>query len=249
MRVKVPESIDDKLQEYHSKLVATIVGNRDIGAARRVVEIGSGSGLFTIPLLEAFGNNIDVLYCVDPYVGPYSSSRTDLESRLRTLGLDQMVEIVTIDASEVDGMISDIDLVIGHEVLCDLTADSVIGVLQAAFNMLVEGGNFIHSEFSPFTANRAQELLHHVNEHSREPISNTKWFSPSADELAGIGHFIGFRSIHVDYARIPIRFEDEAALEMIKRWDPHESFQDEYYNEVLTEGIEFPLEQILYCQM
>ena len=51
----------------------------------------------------------------------------------------------------------------------------------------------------------------------------------------------------MDYVRIPIRFEGEGALELVKRWGPLESFYNRFREELLEVGLEFPLEQVLQC--
>jgi len=242
LKVTEPEEIEDALFEYHLKLASTILSKIKYMSPRRIVEIGSGSGTFTIPLLEEL-NNYEVLYCVDSYTGPYNQDRKILESKVA----GKKVEIVEKDAREIDKIISDIDLVIGHEILCDLNSKQAKEVMQACYNVLEEGGVFIHSEFSPFALNRSEEMLHIINKYSEEPISDTEWFSPTADELAGISYRIGFSSIDVNYRKVPIKFMKNAAIEMIKRWKTKTEFLEKYQDEINRSGIEYPMEQILYC--
>ena len=123
--VRDPGMVEDSLRAYHAELVAAIIGDMDTDPVGRVVELGSGTGLFTVPLLEALRDGLEVMYCVDPFTGPYRSSRTVLESKIASLGLGERVEILEVDATEVGRMIGDVDLVAGHEVLCDLDAKTV----------------------------------------------------------------------------------------------------------------------------
>ena len=245
--IKVTErgEVENALYRYHSELASVIL--REVGdfSGRNIVEIGSGSGTFTLPLLEKLGANFDKFHCVDSYPGPYEYDKKILESKL--IEKDKIV-IHDVDAKEVDKILKDVDLVIGHEILCDLNLEQIREVMGSCFNVLRTGGLFIHSEFSPFALNESEKMLQIINEFSDEPISDTKWFSPTADELAGLSADAGFESIKVEYRKIPIKFLGEAAIEMVNRWKTKREFFDKYQEELEKVGIEYPMEQILYCR-
>jgi SAM-dependent methyltransferase len=241
------EEIEDALFQYHSKLASVIVSKIKCKRPRKIVEIGSGAGTFTIPLLKELDNDFEILYCVDSYTGPYHEGRNILELKLKDVTLNRAVEIIDKDAREINRILSGIDLVIGHEILCDLNSEQVKQVISACYTVLKDGGVFVHSEFSPFVINRSEELLHILNKYSEEPISDTKWFSPNADELAGIAYKIGFKLISVDYQKIPIKFMKNAVVEMIRRWKTKNGFLEKYRDEINKIGVEYPMEQILYC--
>ena len=247
LKVTEPEEIEDALFEYHLKLSSAILSKIKHMSPKRIVEIGSGPGTFTMPLLKELGNDFEILYCVDSYTGPYHEDRNLLESKLKDVTPNISVEIINKDARDINKILSEIDLVIGHELLCDLNSEQVEQVISSCYNVLKDGGLFVHSEFSPFALNRSEELLHILNKYSEEPISDTKWFSPNADELSGIAYKIGFKSISVDYIKIPIKFMKNAAIEMVRRWKTKNEFLEEYQDEINKMGIEYPTEQILYC--
>jgi SAM-dependent methyltransferase len=248
MDVEEPEQIEKALFEYHLELGTYILerlGSRSLG---RIAEIGSGPGTFTIPLLILFEKGIKEFYCVDSYTGPYAKDKDVLLSRLKNEGFQEYVKVIEKDATEIDKILSDMDLIIGHEVLCDLNSEQVDRVIGACSKSLVKGGMFIHSELSPHANNRSEELLQILNkEYSDEPISDTTWFSPTADELAGVAQRLGFTSISVEYRKIPIRFLGAAALEMIRRWKINESYRGKHLETLNAVGIEYPMEQILFC--
>jgi SAM-dependent methyltransferase len=248
MEVIEPEQIEKALFEYHLELVTYILGRIESKRQVKIVEIGSGLGTFTIPLLINLEEMPDKFYCVDSYTGPYAQDRKVFESKLKNEGFHDYVEVIEKDAEEIDKTLSDIDLVIGHEILCDLNRKQVEHVIAACFNSLREGGLFVHSEFSPWAGNRSEELLQITNnEYSDEPISDTTWLAPTADELAGIAHKLGFTSIKIEYKKIPIKFLKSAAREMIRRWRVNKKFLEKYHEEIDAIGIEYPMEQILYC--
>jgi len=240
--------IEKALFGYHLELGSFILDRIGSRTLRKIVEIGSGSGTFTIPFLVLSEKRFERYYCIDSYTGPYSKDKDILESKIKNEGFYKYVEVIEKDAAEIDKIFSDMDLIIGHEILCDLNVEQVKQIMSACLNSLGEGGLFVHSELSPHANNRSEMLLQILNnEYSDEPISDTTWFSPTADELAGIAQKLGFTSIRVEYMKIPIKFIGEAALEMIRRWKTNESFLEKYDEEINTIGIEYPMEQILFC--
>lgn len=244
MEISKPEEIENALFEYHLELASIILTKLQKKSLKRIVEIGAGSGNLTIPLMRGLENDFEKYYCVDSFFGPYEQDRKTLESKLKP---NEKIEILNIDAKEMDKTLSNIDLVIGHEVLCDLNSKQLEKVMSACFNILREGGMFIHSELSPFTSSKAEELVQIANKFSKEPISDSKWFSPGADELAGLAKSNGFRRVNVEYRKIPLKFKKEAALDMVKTWKTKREFLDNYGGDVYNIGIEYPMEQILFC--
>ena len=248
LEISNPKDIDDALFKYHSTLASTILKELSLSSFKRIVEIGSGPGTFTIPFVEKLNNKFEILYCIDSYTGPYKHDNDILRSKLADHGLEGQLQIIKRDARDLDRHVSDIDLIIGHEVLSDLTLLQVEQLITASFNTLNKGGFFIHSEFSPIADNKSEELLHIINEYSQEPISDTQWFSPPADELIRLANHTGFESVQVKYKKIPIRFTHDAAIEMLARWKIKQEFLKIYSNKLEKIGIEYPSEQILICE-
>lgn len=246
----IVEEIDDiekGLNEYHLKLAAFLLKKIKNHNSKNIVEIGSGDGTFTIPFLNSLNFEIEKFYCIDPYIGTYSGQNKILESKLTNNNNKDKVQIIQEDAANLDKIVSDIDLIIGHEVLCDLNLNQIEHVLKASYNALQKNGLFIHSDFSPIPINRAEEILQIIDVYSSEQTSGAKWFSPSADQLAATAHKIGFKSIRFRYKKIPIKFEQKAAIELIKKWNIKGEFLNIYKEEIYRNGIEFPMEQILFC--
>jgi len=245
--IKKSFEIENALSEYHTDLASTIFREVEENSFTRIVEIGSGSGTFTMPLLEVLGNSFETLFCIDSYTGPYKHDKKTLQSKLVDRNFGSKVKVIEKDIRDLGTVAKNVDLIIGHEVLCDLNSELVEQVMATCYNSLNNDGMFIHSEFSPFALNRAEELLHKINDSSEDPISNTTWFSPSADELGGIAYKVGFRSINVSYQKILIKFMKNAAFEMVGRWKTKDEFLQNYSEEIEKIGIEYPMEQILYC--
>jgi len=245
--VREPEEIEDALSTYHSELALIIAKRIPRKPRSRIVEIGAGPGTFTLPLLNTLDEGPELLYCVDSYTGPYEHDRAVLGRRLERESPETQVEIITADARDIGKLVSNIDLVVGHELLCDLNPDQVEQVMQACYEVLKDGGMFVHAGLSPRAESRAEELVQIADQYSEETLSDTTWFSPAAHELAGIAHRTGFSSIRVDYHKIPIRFLGSAAREMIRRWNTGPAFLERYSHEIERTGMEYPLEEIIYC--
>jgi len=242
------EKVDDALFEYHLELVSFIKNKIKNIACRKIVEIGSGPGTFTLPLLKEFGGNFEIFYCIDSYLGPYSKDRQVLETKLAAKDIRNKVKIIEKNALEMDSLLSEIDLVIGHEVFCTLSPKHLRRVISVCYNVLGPGGRLIHSDFAPFALNRSEELVQIINDYSEEDLSEIPWFSPPAEELAKISYKCGFREINLDYIKLPIKFKNTAALGLLRRWQTKNEFIDKYHAELTEFGIEFPMEQILYCR-
>ena len=243
----LPEQIDDALERYHAELASHLLGyvKRPVGD---VVELGAGTGAFTIPFLTLLGTEYDSYTCIDPYPGPYYGGKGILRSRLNDLGTSYPIEILELDARGMDAKFMDLDLVIGHEMLCDLDRKGIKGVMQAVFNSLKQSGRFIHSEFSPLAASREEELVMISNEFCQEPVSGATWFSPPDDYLIETAEGSGFSKVDVHHFEIPVRFKRDAALSLLQRWLVDESFFDDYAIELMSTGLKLPREQILVCE-
>jgi len=249
MKITEPEQIDHAVYAYHIHLARSIMERIGGPNPRRIVEIGSGPGTFTIPLLETINGNFDRFYCVDSYKGDYADSRKVLDEMLSKIGLARTVDVLTKEAQELHLVARDMNLVIGHEVLCDLDMDGVSGVMKASLDSLHPGGRFVHSQLSPHWESKAERLMIEMNrDHSTGPVSKEKWFSPTADTLGSIAHRVGFKTVEVEYLRIPFRAAGEAAVEMARRWKIEDTFIDDYMDELKDPGIEYPLEQIIYLR-
>jgi SAM-dependent methyltransferase len=243
-----PNQIEDVLFKYHLELAKFIIEKIHPFNGKKIVEIGAGLGTFTLPLLMELGNDFEKLYCIDSYNGPYLKHKETLESNLKSYRFGQKVEIIEMDVREMDKVLSEIDLIIGHEILCDLNSKQVEELMVVCYKILKPNGIFVHSEFSPYPLNKSEELIQIINnEYSMEPISDTKWFSPTADELAGISHKVGFQSIRAEYKKIPIKFTGNAAVKIINGWQTKQEFFEKYQDKIDANGIEYPMEQIICC--
>ncbi|WP_455392733.1 class I SAM-dependent methyltransferase [[Eubacterium] cellulosolvens] len=242
-----PKAVDEALFEYHTTLAAFMLDKLENKSINRILEIGPGPGTFTIPFLRELNYDFEILYCVDPYPGPYKGDRKLLEEKIAAHRLKAKVEVLERDVREIDEILSDIDLVIGHEVLCDLTATQAEEVLVNCHRVLKAGGVFLHSELSPGAKNRGEELVHIMNDYSEEPISDTNWFSPTAAELESSANRVGFSEIKVEEFKIPLKLKGPAVVELVKRWKIKTEFLEKYRDEIANSGIEFPSEQVFIC--
>jgi SAM-dependent methyltransferase len=242
-----PEDIENAFFTYHTKLSSLIKNKIILKKVTTIIEIGSGPGTFTIPFISEIKNNFRKYYCIDPYYGSLNGNLDLLERKIYQHELTDRIEIIRKDARELPNLFSNINLIIGHAVLCVLNKNQLKEVISACYRVLKQGGLFIHSEPSPFTLNKSEELLYKLNEYANISIPDDMLYPPTGDRLAGIAYSIGFKSVCIEYTKIPLRFIGNAAIELIKSWDVKPEFLDKYGNEVLEVGIEFPMEQILIC--
>lgn len=243
--IENPEETENALFTYHKKLALIIKDKAPLKKAKTLVEVGSGAGNFTIPFINEINDNFEKFYCIDPF---YSLDDLDiLKKRIHQHELKEKIEIIRKDARELPDILSSVDLIIGHGVLCVIPRKQIEEVISACYQVLKDGGLFIHSEHSPFTLNEAEQLFYKLNEYTSSPVPDELLYTPKGDELAGAAYSIGFESISVEYTKILLRFIGNAAIELIKSWNIKSEFLERYGNEVSTVGIEFPMEQILIC--
>lgn len=251
MDMVVLRSIEDvrpALFQYHSQLakgVLALLGPRRLDC---IVEIGAGSGAFTLPLLEALGDAPVSLVCVDTFRGIYSSSRPVLEAGLASTGSLRRVKVLEGDARRLDALCRSVDLVVGHDVLCEFDEQGIYDVLQASNRALAAGGTFIHSGLSPIATCRAEELVILADDNPNDGRKEQQWFSPPDDILVPLAGRAGFDIADVESTKIPIRFVGEAALEVMRLWNTSEEFIERHREELDTVGIELPAEQVLVCR-
>jgi len=243
-----PQMIDEALFTYNEQLASEIIKHLGDFTPKRIVEIGSGDGTFTIPFIQKMSNSLAEFHCVDTFEGPYSGNNVILERRLKESMLWNSVTIQKMDAASMNLQLHDIDLIIGHEVLCDLNEEKVNQVLSSAYHTLENNGYFIHSDLSPAFTSRSEELVILADSYSIHSLSTTEWFSPHADDLARICYDIGFRSIAFHFTKIRLIFRESAALSLLDSWGTEKSFFHKYESDLKNYGLEFPMEQILICR-
>lgn len=248
IEVENPLEIDNAISEYNRILVEQLLVKIQSNLRNTIVEIGSGNGCFTLPLLGELKDDFENFYCIDSYDGQYKEDVNELHGKLLNMDMLDRVKIITRNATDLDLLFSDVDLIIGHDLLCELNNDQITKMLTVSYHALRENGLFIHSELAPIAQNRAEELVHIANKYSAEPLSEIYCFSPNANDLVEIAIEVGFRIINVDFIKVPIRFKHDAAIEMIERWKTKTEFLNKYENEVLNIGLEYPMEQILCCR-
>ncbi|MGA1866855.1 MAG: hypothetical protein ACMUFK_05245 [Thermoplasmatota archaeon] len=237
-----------QLFEYNSRLVGEILRRIPFTRFKRVVEFGSGSGLFTIPLMDELYADVAEYIIVDPYNGPYIKDRESLARRLRESGYSKKVRVHRVPVWEMGHKIKDADLAIGHDVFCDLTMDMVENSMMAGKEVLKEGGFFVHSGLSPNTSTPAERLLMKLDSQTSTPLVENNWFSPGSEFLFVVSKKTGFRDIAIHEVKIPLSLSGNDARSLLKDWNIKESAMERYSRKIDEIGIEFPKEQILVCR-
>jgi ubiquinone/menaquinone biosynthesis C-methylase UbiE len=205
-----------------------------------VLEAGCGAGTLTLPLHSQIQGN--ALYiCYDLFSGCYASCLAQLRKK------NEKWSIIRGDARTMSIHSESVDVVISHELLCELTEEDTLATLKEVYRILVSGGLYINGVLSPYPENRAQELVVLADAHSDDPLFKKEWFSPPADTLASMLHLTGFTTIRVRYIDESIRFENECAFQQLEEWKTDLEFYQSYFKEVKIHGLELPPIQMISC--
>ena len=175
---------------YYARLAEFMVHSMDFGNNSVILEAGCGSGALTVPLLSQV--NYSEYVCYDFYSGVYENSLQEM--------LEKNLEVALIkgDVRKMSFRSESIDIIISNELLCELTRDDTQKAVAEFYRILKPGGTFIHGVLSPYPENKAQKLVILADKYSAEPVFPKEWFSPPADELAGMLHRAGFSKISIE---------------------------------------------------
>ncbi len=239
MIIKKKEDVEYVFKRYYSKLAEFMVSLVGIQENAVILEAGCGSGGLTVPLLSLL--NPSLYICYDIYSGVYKKSLQKIREK-------EVDTLVIGDVRNMSFHTESVDIVLSNELLCELTRDGARKAVKEFYRVLKPGGIFAHGCLSPYAENEAQELVIRSDAYSAEPIFPREWFSPPADELAGMLHQVGFSVIGVRYFEETIKFEGDIAFEQVRSWVTKPEFFEEYSEDLREYGLEYPMEQIIYCQ-
>ncbi|MGA1848959.1 MAG: class I SAM-dependent methyltransferase [Thermoplasmatota archaeon] len=238
-----------QLFDYNKKLVEEIFDRADPGSFSRVVEFGAGSGLFTIPLLERIHDLVEEYIIFDPFPGPYRMEKGILKRRLKEAGFSDRITIREKPIGEAHKEVDSVDLIIGHDVFCDLSMKQIKDTLRSCKGVLGEGGVLVHSGLSATATAKGERLLIKLDGCSYRSVIKGHWFSPGSEFLYAISREVGFSIVNVHEVKIPLKLQGKTAMSLIKEWNIREDALRKYEKEINETGIEFPKEQILVCRM
>ena len=240
MIVRRREEIEPTLNLYYSALANFMVTLIDTKEDSIILEAGCGSGALTVPLLSQV--NYSEYVCYDFYSGVYEHSLQEI--------LEKNLEVALIkgDVRKMSFRSESIDIIISNELLCELTRDDTQKAVAEFYRILKPGGTFIHGVLSPYPENKAQELVILADKYSAEPVFPKEWFSPPADELAGMLHRENFSEISINYFLETVKFVGDIAFETVKGWVTKPEFFEKYSEDLKEYGLEYPASQVVYCR-
>ncbi|MBU6998498.1 MAG: methyltransferase domain-containing protein [Theionarchaea archaeon] len=233
------EGICPALRKYYSRLARFMIALVEIPENAIILEAGCGDGALTCHLLSLLPDHVVVGY--DLFSGVYEESLSALT------GAVSQMRVIRGDVRTMSLHTESVDLVISNELLCDLSRNDTQVTLNEFYRILRKGGTFIHGCLSPYPETRAQELVLLADSYSADPLFDHEWFSPPADELAGMVHSAGFRQISVTYFSDSLKFTGDAAFCHLEEWVLKPEFFEKYSSEVRARGIEYPMEQVIHC--
>ncbi|MGA1873923.1 MAG: methyltransferase domain-containing protein [Thermoplasmatota archaeon] len=237
-----------QLFDYNSKLVDEVLKRIPRSVFRRVIEFGAGSGIFTLPLLERVYEGVDDYIVIDPYPGPYAKDRESLVKRVRDEGFQAKFHVHKTTIWDAGVELAGADLVIGHDVFCDLTMDQVKRSMKAGRRLLSEGGYFVHSGLCPNAATPSERLLVKLDSYSSTPLVKGNWFSPGSEFLFVISREAGYEDVGIHEVKVPLTLTGSGARALLKEWNIKDSAIRRYGEQIDRIGIEFPREQVLICR-
>ncbi|MGA1793727.1 MAG: hypothetical protein ACMUHM_07240 [Thermoplasmatota archaeon] len=237
-----------QLYEYNSTLAEEILSRLQSARFSRTVEFGAGSGLFTIPLLDRLYPSVSEYVVADPYPGPYAKDREALVKRLKEAGYSDKVRIEKVPVWNISKKVNDVDMIIGHDVFCDLTMDQVKDSLRAGIEALSDNGLFIHSGLCPNATTPSERLLMKLDSYSSTPLVKGNWFSPGSEFLFVISREAGFDDVSIHEVKVPLTLFGTDARSLLKQWNIRKEALEKYGDKIDKIGIEFPREQVLICR-
>jgi hypothetical protein len=172
-----------------------------------------------------------------------------LKKRLKESGFTQRTIIRERPIWDSHRELDDIDLIIGHDVFCDLSMKQIKDTLLSCKGSLAEGGILVHSGLSATATTKGERLLIKLDGCSYRSVIKGHWFSPGSEFLYAISREAGFENVDVHEVKVPLKLQGRTAMSLIKEWNIREDALKKYEKEINETGIEFPREQILVCRM
>lgn len=236
-------------RQMYRRLADFLLENVNLDRVSVLLEAGCGNGQLTIPLAESIAKRCKII-AFDISFGPYKGALEILEKTIRNKGLGEIIEIIKGDVRNMKNIKDEtVDLIVSNELFCDLDRRGLKRALKEFYRILKHGGQMAHAELNPFPENKAQELLVKADSYSLETMKpRPSWFSPTADEVAGSMHKIGFRKIRVKYFETNLKLGFDAAIKQLTEWKTNQSFVTKYGKDLRRHGLEFPMEHVVFCE-
>jgi ubiquinone/menaquinone biosynthesis C-methylase UbiE len=237
----------------YERLAAYLVDNLDFGKVSTILEVGSGSGQFTVPFVKRvtrIKEGVKML-ALDLSAGPYKGHLDTLRKRLCGEKLGDVIVPLNGDARNMNMIEAEsVDLVVSNETLCEFNREGLDMAVREFFRVLKFGGQMVHGELIPAFENEAQKLVIDADLQSLATSSpKPEWFSPSSDEVAALLHKTGFKDIEVRYFETQVtfrRFSD--AMKKLRRWRIDPVFIKERVRDIQRYGLEYPIEHLIFCR-
>jgi ubiquinone/menaquinone biosynthesis C-methylase UbiE len=223
--------------KYYDRLADHFV--REIGSKRirTILEVGSGRGELTIPLLRKLPTSTKMI-AVDSSKGPYAGWLNELATKLHRRGFERRVRVIDSDVRQLkDVETESVDGIGSNELLCDLPRKSQLQkALIEFYRVLRPGGIMVHGEWSSCpTAGPQGLLIRH-------------WPSWTPDQLFVLMRESGFHSFRVTYFDTTIHLGYENAVEELRIWGWTERLLKRHDKLLKQQGIDLPFEHVIRCE-
>jgi ubiquinone/menaquinone biosynthesis C-methylase UbiE len=253
--MKVISKIEDWYNEYARtcEFIAKLLIKRSkIKPNSTIVDLGCGTGVFTIPL--ALKVRKSKIIAVDND----KKSLNELKAKIERLKVRNIV-VIKGDARKLTKIKDNsIDFVFSHWLLGVVTKyNDLKQTLKECYRILKKGGIVAHSESYSIPKNKAQEL------YMRADVLawHTRWWS--VNEIKELMRSIGFRKIKIKLIDFDLKINPKISIPLIREWQKLEysftkkesaiknvkleSFLNSNKNEIEKYGLEFPTEYIIFA--
>jgi ubiquinone/menaquinone biosynthesis C-methylase UbiE len=235
----------------YKRLADFFVENMNFKGVSNIIEVGCGKGQLTIPFVEKitrFKKHFK-LVAFDMSAGPYEGDLNVLEKKISTQRLGRLITVVRGDVTDMRTMSNEsFDIVVSNELLCGLNRGGLERAFKEFHRILRPEGQMVHGELSPVPESEAQRLLIEADGFGESVQPHPKWFSPYSDEVAALLHKTGFRNIRTEYFETKVKMTCKEAIRQLKQWNIDSAFIQSHLTELETNGLELPLEHVIFCE-
>jgi SAM-dependent methyltransferase len=196
-----------------------------------ILEIGCGRGQLTLPLSALLRGRI---IAIDD-----SSDKVEtLCERLKSSASPIQIIPIVSDAEGLHFGKGSVGCVISNFFLGWVDKEKANKVIASVYEVLGDEGVMIHSDFTPYPENSAQEIALEQGSPANNLDPSVRWWTP--DEVCEIAKEKGFKNIEVSYFDWGLKFEYPLAMEQLTRWGAKPEFIREKERFLHNIGMELP---------
>ncbi|RMF91512.1 MAG: class I SAM-dependent methyltransferase [Methanobacteriota archaeon] len=236
MSISKTIGVSEVWKEGYERLAKAMAMLLPDGPGASILELGSGRGQLTIPLLSRVSGRIVA-------VDRSEEDLKGLSMGLAALGLEGRVEPLLCDAMDLKVDDGSMDAVCSNFFFGWIAPAEAMDLLNELYRVLKPGGVMVHSDLCPAAENRAQEIALDQGRPENNLDPSPKWWTP--EELGRLVEDAGFSHTEVSYFDWEVRFGYDEALRQLRRWGARDAFIGSVDRDLKEHGMELPKSFIL----